>query len=183
MSQEKLTNSYGWIVTLIGLYCVCNNANSSYNCLSGFKPRSYREWSLNDYMSGCVRNHKLKCSAINKDEDSFWMNSIMRLPASPDTNITISEASECRSTCFNDRSCTAYTYDVPVQFGEVIYSICNNSAKVKQEGVSLSNAASLKTALATFTIEDEWQEEQIEVRVLKGHINLSGTKLKEKRKY
>ena len=62
-------------------------------------------------MSGCVRNHKLKCSAINKDEDSFWMNSIMRLPASPDTNITISEASECRSTCFNDRSCTAYTYD------------------------------------------------------------------------
>ncbi|KAH0651714.1 hypothetical protein KY284_031626 [Solanum tuberosum] len=94
-----------------GAFGVCNNANSSCNCLSGFKPRSYREWSLNDYMSGCVRNEKLKCSAINKDEDSFWMNSIMRLPASPDTNITISEASQCTSTCFNDCSCTAYTYD------------------------------------------------------------------------
>ncbi|KAK6783966.1 hypothetical protein RDI58_017420 [Solanum bulbocastanum] len=94
-----------------GAFGVCNNAIASCNCLSGFKPRSYREWSSNDYMSGCVRNEKLKCSAINKDEDSFWMNSIMRLPASPDTNITISEASQCRSTCFNDCSCTAYTYD------------------------------------------------------------------------
>lgn len=128
MSQEKLTNSYGWIVThwtllwsqpreqcdvyaYCGTFGVCNNANSSCNCLSGFKPRSYREWSSNDYMSGCVRNEKLNCSAVNKDEDSFWKNSIMRLPASSDTNITISETSQCRSTCFNDCSCTAYTCD------------------------------------------------------------------------
>ncbi|XP_060172269.1 G-type lectin S-receptor-like serine/threonine-protein kinase At2g19130 [Lycium barbarum] len=94
-----------------GAFGVCNSANLSCNCLSGFKPRSDREWSSNDYSGGCVRGEKLQCNAITEDNDSFWMNSSMRLPASQDTTITIREASQCRSTCFNSCSCTAYTYD------------------------------------------------------------------------
>ncbi|KAK4363488.1 hypothetical protein RND71_018729 [Anisodus tanguticus] len=94
-----------------GAFGVCNNANLSCNCLSGFKPRSDREWNTNDYSGGCVREGKLQCNAITEDNDKFWMSSIMRLPASPDTNITVGAASQCRSTCFNNCSCTAYTYD------------------------------------------------------------------------
>ncbi|KAJ8552831.1 hypothetical protein K7X08_020224 [Anisodus acutangulus] len=94
-----------------GAFGVCNNANLSCNCLSGFKPRSDREWNTNDYSGGCVREGKLQCNAITEDNDKFWMSSIMRLPASPDTNITVGAASQCRSTCFSNCSCTAYTYD------------------------------------------------------------------------
>ncbi|KAK4370109.1 hypothetical protein RND71_009584 [Anisodus tanguticus] len=94
-----------------GAFGVCDNANASCNCLSGFKPRSDREWNSNEYSGGCVRDQKVQCNATSEDKDSFWMNSIMRLPASQETNITLGEASQCRSTCFTDCSCTAYTYD------------------------------------------------------------------------
>ncbi|XP_060175075.1 G-type lectin S-receptor-like serine/threonine-protein kinase At4g03230 isoform X2 [Lycium barbarum] len=94
-----------------GVFGVCDNANASCNCLSGFKPRSDTEWNSNDYSSGCVRDQKEQCNEITKDHDSFWMDSIMRPPAPPDTNITVREASQCRSTCFNNCACTAYTYD------------------------------------------------------------------------
>ncbi|MCE5166533.1 hypothetical protein HAX54_021386 [Datura stramonium] len=94
-----------------GAFGVCDNANASCSCLSSFKPRSDREWNANDYSGGCVREGKQQCDTISKDKDSFWMNSIMTLPASQDTNITVGEASQCRSACFNNCFCTAYTYD------------------------------------------------------------------------
>uniref|UniRef100_M1AFZ1 Receptor-like serine/threonine-protein kinase n=3 Tax=Solanum tuberosum TaxID=4113 RepID=M1AFZ1_SOLTU len=97
-----------------GAFGVCNNVNSSCNCLSGFKARSDAEWNSNNYSSGCVRvrDQEVQCNGITEDKDSFWMNSIVSLPASQDTNITVAEASQCRSACFNNCSCTAYTYDV-----------------------------------------------------------------------
>ncbi|KAH0654665.1 hypothetical protein KY290_030879 [Solanum tuberosum] len=97
-----------------GAFGVCNNVNSSCNCLSGFKARSDAEWNSNNYSSGCVRvrDQEVQCNGITEDKDSFWMNSIVSLPASQDTNITVAEASQCRSACFNNCSCNAYTYDV-----------------------------------------------------------------------
>ncbi|XP_055822538.1 G-type lectin S-receptor-like serine/threonine-protein kinase At4g03230 [Solanum dulcamara] len=94
-----------------GAFGVCHEAYATCNCLSGFKPRSDREWNSNDYSGGCVRDQKVQCNAITEDTDSLWISSIMRLPASQDTNITVGQASQCRSACFNNCSCTAYTND------------------------------------------------------------------------
>ncbi|XP_009608831.1 G-type lectin S-receptor-like serine/threonine-protein kinase At4g03230 isoform X2 [Nicotiana tomentosiformis] len=118
-----LNNSAGWnefwarprqqceVYGYCGAFGVCDNVNSHCNCISVFKPTSDREWNSNDFLGGCVRNVELQCSAFTVDNGSFWMNLSMSLPASPDTNITVEEASQCRSTCFNNCSCTAYTYD------------------------------------------------------------------------
>ncbi|CAN4114654.1 unnamed protein product [Withania somnifera] len=92
-----------------GAFGICNY--TSCNCLSGFRPRSESEWNSNDYSGGCVREEKLQCDAITEDNDSFWMNSVMSLLDSENTNFFVPEASECRSTCFNNCSCNAYAYD------------------------------------------------------------------------
>ncbi|XP_004253524.5 G-type lectin S-receptor-like serine/threonine-protein kinase At4g03230 [Solanum lycopersicum] len=94
-----------------GAFGVCNEANATCNCLNGFKPRSDTEWNSKDYSSGCVRDQKVQCNAITEDKDSLWITSSIRLPTSQNTNITAGKASQCRSACFNDCSCTAYTYD------------------------------------------------------------------------
>ncbi|XP_059291439.1 G-type lectin S-receptor-like serine/threonine-protein kinase At4g27290 isoform X2 [Lycium ferocissimum] len=123
MQQTWLDGSIDWnlfwaqprepceIYAKCGAFGVCDNANASCNCLSGFKTRSDREWNSNDYSSGCVRDQKVQCNAITEDKNSFWMNSIMKLPASQDTNFTVGEASQCRYACFNNCFCNAYTYD------------------------------------------------------------------------
>ncbi|XP_009781340.1 G-type lectin S-receptor-like serine/threonine-protein kinase At4g03230 isoform X1 [Nicotiana sylvestris] len=95
-----------------GAFGICtSNTNSPCNCLTGFMPRSIDEWNLNDYSGGCVRKGKLQCSAITEDKDDFWMNLTMILPTSQYTNVTVGEVSQCRDTCFDSCSCTAYTYD------------------------------------------------------------------------
>ncbi|KAK4713234.1 hypothetical protein R3W88_019141 [Solanum pinnatisectum] len=95
-----------------GAFGVCDEANATCNCLSGFKPRLDRQWNSNDYSSGCVRDQKVQCNAITEDTDSSWITSIVKVPASEDTNnITVGKASQCRSACFYTCSCTAYTYD------------------------------------------------------------------------
>ncbi|KAK6783969.1 hypothetical protein RDI58_017423 [Solanum bulbocastanum] len=94
-----------------GAFGVCDEANATCNCLSGFKPRLDRQWNSKDYSGGCVRDQKVQCNAITEDTDSSWITSNMRVPASQDTNITVGKASQCRSACFYTCSCTAYTYD------------------------------------------------------------------------
>ncbi|XP_049414782.1 receptor-like serine/threonine-protein kinase SD1-8 [Solanum stenotomum] len=95
-----------------GAFGVCDHkAIATCNCLSGFKPRSDREWNSNDYSGGCVRDQKVQFNAITKDTDSSWITSIIRVPASQNTNITVGKASQCRSACFATCFCTAYTYD------------------------------------------------------------------------
>ncbi|XP_047271117.1 G-type lectin S-receptor-like serine/threonine-protein kinase At4g03230 [Capsicum annuum] len=123
MQQTWLDGSIDWnlfwaqprkqcdVYAKCGAFGVCDEANATCNCLSGYKPRSDREWISNDYSSGCVRERNLQCDAVTDDKDSLWINSIMTLPASQDTNITVGEASQCRSARFNNCSCTAYTYD------------------------------------------------------------------------
>ncbi|KAG5594394.1 hypothetical protein H5410_035626 [Solanum commersonii] len=75
-----------------GPFGVCDKANATCNCLSGFKERSDTEWNYNFNSGGCVRDQKVQCNAITEDK-------------------YIGNASQCRSACFNDCSCDAYTYD------------------------------------------------------------------------
>ncbi|KAK6783970.1 hypothetical protein RDI58_017424 [Solanum bulbocastanum] len=99
------------VYAICGAFGVCDEANATCNCLSGFKPRLDRQWNSKDYSGGCVRDQKVQCNAITEDTDSSWITSIVRVPSSHNTNITVGEASQCRSACFNDCSCTAYTYE------------------------------------------------------------------------
>ncbi|MCD9641966.1 hypothetical protein HAX54_028525, partial [Datura stramonium] len=153
-----LTNSSGWnpfwtqprqqcnVYANCGAFGICNNANSSCNCLSSFKSISDKEWFSNDYSGGCVRGEKMQCNVITEDSDNFWMNSSVRLPDSQDSNITVTEASQCRYTCFNNCSCTAYAYDgfgsCSIWTGELFN--LQLFSEMKQERLYLSNVAPLK---------------------------------------
>ncbi|KAG5594390.1 hypothetical protein H5410_035622 [Solanum commersonii] len=45
-----------------GAFGVCDHkANATCNCLSGFKPKSDRQWHSNDYSGGCVRDKRSAC--------------------------------------------------------------------------------------------------------------------------
>ena len=56
-SQPKQYEGYD----ICGLYGICNEKSSPFcNCLTGFEPKSLRDWDLADYSSGCLRRTKLQ---------------------------------------------------------------------------------------------------------------------------
>nr|XP_016486233.1 PREDICTED: G-type lectin S-receptor-like serine/threonine-protein kinase B120 [Nicotiana tabacum] len=98
-----------------GAYGVCSKISSTplCDCLPGFVPRSYKDWYLNSFSSGCGRKISLNCAnvgATTLEEDKFQMHSHMRLSVYNHIR-TIGSAAECESTCLNNCSCTAYAFD------------------------------------------------------------------------
>nr|GMD33510.1 G-type lectin S-receptor-like serine/threonine-protein kinase At4g27290 isoform X2 [Ipomoea batatas] len=95
-----------------GPFGICNhNSTTVCVCLQGFKYKSDKEWRLNEFSGGCVRNTSLKCGTNYQEEDMdmFIMYPNVRLPRHPQ-NITTETQAECESTCLKNCSCTAYTY-------------------------------------------------------------------------
>nr|GMC98182.1 G-type lectin S-receptor-like serine/threonine-protein kinase At4g27290 isoform X1 [Ipomoea batatas] len=95
-----------------GPFGICNhNSTTVCVCLQGFKYKSDKEWRLNEFSGGCVRNTSLKCGTNYQEEDMdrFIMYPNVRLPRHPQ-NITTQTQEECESTCLKNCSCTAYTY-------------------------------------------------------------------------
>ncbi|KAK9156033.1 hypothetical protein Sjap_003513 [Stephania japonica] len=95
-----------------GAFGVCreNNVDSSLcQCLSGFKQRYPKDWSLLDYSSGCVRRTTLQCG----NNDSFSKMPNIRLPQiSPSASaLVVDVARKCESACLQNCSCSAYAYD------------------------------------------------------------------------
>ncbi|KAG6416936.1 hypothetical protein SASPL_124377 [Salvia splendens] len=92
----------------------CQNALPFCSCLPGFRVRNQRDWDLNDYSGGCVREMSLQCNGNNTGSngrrDRFWSVSDVRLPVNEE-QLTVGSAGECESSCFNDCSCTAYAYE------------------------------------------------------------------------
>ncbi|KAJ3705174.1 hypothetical protein LUZ61_008879 [Rhynchospora tenuis] len=78
-------------------------------CLTGFEPKSERDWELHDTSAGCTRQVDLNCSG-----DDFITVSNAKLPDT--TNVTVDSTiglEECRSSCLMNCSCTGYAnYDV-----------------------------------------------------------------------
>ncbi|XP_047335936.1 G-type lectin S-receptor-like serine/threonine-protein kinase At2g19130 [Impatiens glandulifera] len=93
----------------------CNQMTQQFcNCLEGFNPKSQDDWDLNEFSGGCVRKFDLKCGNINnnnKHQDGFKLFTNMRLPGNSKFVPDQRDIKTCASSCLNDCSCSAYSYD------------------------------------------------------------------------
>ncbi|KAI4322600.1 hypothetical protein L6164_022277 [Bauhinia variegata] len=83
------------------------------NCLTGFEPKSQKDWNLNDFSGGCQRKTQLQCessSPSNGKSDRFMAIPNMQLPKHSQS-VGVGNAGECETTCLNNCSCAAYAYD------------------------------------------------------------------------
>ncbi|XP_009771750.1 G-type lectin S-receptor-like serine/threonine-protein kinase At2g19130 [Nicotiana tabacum] len=118
-----LTNSDQWnlfwsqprsqceVYAYCGPFATCReNLQPFCNCLDGFKHSSEADWNQNDYSRGCERKTKLQCGNTNGEKDGFWMHTQMKVPKKFQP-VAAGSTEECQSTCLNNCSCTAYSYD------------------------------------------------------------------------
>ncbi|KAF7145630.1 hypothetical protein RHSIM_Rhsim04G0060400 [Rhododendron simsii] len=101
------------VYAFCGVFGTCTQITESFcNCLKGFSPVG--DWNLRDYSGGCVRTNKLQCgntSVANQEStDKFYEYPNMGLPDNP-PSVASGSAAECASSCLNNCSCTAYSYD------------------------------------------------------------------------
>ncbi|KAJ0241973.1 G-type lectin S-receptor-like serine/threonine-protein kinase [Hirschfeldia incana] len=87
-----------------GSFGICNDESQPFcRCPHGFRPKSQRDWDLQDYSGGCVRNTELRCS------NQFLPLPNVKLPDKLEVlerkNLTI-----CRSDCLRNCSCEAYAH-------------------------------------------------------------------------
>ncbi|XP_047335935.1 G-type lectin S-receptor-like serine/threonine-protein kinase At2g19130 [Impatiens glandulifera] len=101
------------VYDLCGRNGACNQITQQFcSCLEGFHPKSQHDWDLNDFSGGCVRNIDLQCENIdNKRPDGFKLFTNMRLPRNPKSLPNQRDVKTCASSCLNDCSCSAYSYD------------------------------------------------------------------------
>ncbi|KAF8409407.1 hypothetical protein HHK36_005483 [Tetracentron sinense] len=81
-------------------------------CMPGFEPRSSSDWNLSDWSGGCMRITRLQCgnnTPINAEKDKFLLRPKMRLPLNPQS-LAVGSAQDCKLTCLNNCSCTAWAY-------------------------------------------------------------------------
>ncbi|KAH7842052.1 hypothetical protein Vadar_000914 [Vaccinium darrowii] len=110
-SRPDLCDIYAYC----GAFGTCNrNHLPNCGCLSGFQPKSVRDWNLGDGSGGCVRKVHLQCgndSEVNGQKDQFLRIPKVRLPNNPIVLSQVRSIGDCQSACFSNCSCSAYTYD------------------------------------------------------------------------
>lgn len=81
-------------------------------CIDGYEPKVFQQWSQGYWSDGCVRRTKWRCEMNSNDarenvaEDKFKMVKLIKLP---DFGDIVLEASEtCEERCLNNCSCAAY---------------------------------------------------------------------------
>ncbi|XP_077242131.1 G-type lectin S-receptor-like serine/threonine-protein kinase At2g19130 [Tasmannia lanceolata] len=95
-----------------GRFGSCGQGVTFCTCLHGFEPASIKDWSLRAWSGGCVRKTPLQCG-----NDGFWRMRDMQfrmydMPLHVNQHLlTEGSYDDCRSTCLNNCSCTAYAYD------------------------------------------------------------------------
>ncbi|XP_021287429.1 G-type lectin S-receptor-like serine/threonine-protein kinase At4g27290 [Herrania umbratica] len=90
---------------LCGANGVCDNNKSPVcSCMTGFVPKSPKEWDAVPGTDGCVRKTRLNCSG-----DDFIKVSAVKLPETRQSwyNYNIS-LEECKSLCLANCTCTGY---------------------------------------------------------------------------
>lgn len=102
------------VYAFCGAFGTCNDDSMPFcHCLTGFRPRSDTDWKLSDFSGGCVRETNLRCgntSGVGVEKQGFLMMSqVGSLQHSQ--SLAVGTAAECRSSCLNNCSCTAYAYD------------------------------------------------------------------------
>ncbi|XP_039168525.1 G-type lectin S-receptor-like serine/threonine-protein kinase At2g19130 [Eucalyptus grandis] len=96
-----------------GPFGVCSESTVNFcSCLPGFSRTSLRDWNLSDMSSGCKRNSSLSCalSTSTGERDQFLLSSNMKLPTDSQS-LPVRDANECRLSCLNNCSCTAYAFE------------------------------------------------------------------------
>ncbi|XP_076931932.1 LOW QUALITY PROTEIN: G-type lectin S-receptor-like serine/threonine-protein kinase At2g19130 [Bidens hawaiensis] len=80
------------------------------NCLIGFRPRSQRDWDVNDFSGGCVRVTGLQCGRTS-ERYGFLKISSTRNNNLNSTSLDVGSSGECERSCLNNCNCSAYSYD------------------------------------------------------------------------
>ncbi|KAJ0666923.1 putative protein kinase RLK-Pelle-DLSV family [Helianthus annuus] len=86
--------------------CQIYESVSPCKCMTGFNPKSPKEWSSGNWTGGCVRNESLRCDK----GDRFIKYEGMKLPdyavKTENTSVT-----DCEIECIKNCSCLAYAYE------------------------------------------------------------------------
>ncbi|KAH7843189.1 hypothetical protein Vadar_013691 [Vaccinium darrowii] len=103
------------VYAVCGAFQICNeNTDPFCTCLNGFSHTAAGDRSLS-YFGRCARDTELQCGntsvANQESKDKFYVYSNMRLPVNSLSVNASSGASECESSCLNNCTCTAYSYD------------------------------------------------------------------------
>ncbi|KAJ3670312.1 hypothetical protein LUZ60_010636 [Juncus effusus] len=101
------------VYALCGPYGSCNGNQLPYcNCIKGFSAKSNKNFDLEDYSDGCVRNTPLQCET--KDPTKGKADKFYTMPNTyyPDNGQSVhaGNVQECESACLKNCSCTAYSY-------------------------------------------------------------------------
>ncbi|KAG6474452.1 G-type lectin S-receptor-like serine/threonine-protein kinase At2g19130 [Zingiber officinale] len=95
---------------LCGPFAKCNGADSSCDCVRGFRIKSRTDWDSGDRSAGCERIAPLQCEP-NSTNDGFFEMQNVRLPDGADTSAMAGSLEACELTCLNNCSCIAYSYN------------------------------------------------------------------------
>lgn len=102
------------VYAFCGSFGSCSEKSPPFcTCLTGFEPRSKKDWDLADYSGGCKRKTSLHCSnasLANGKRDGFLEDVNVDLPEDPQT-VVAGSLEQCESTCLNNCSCEAYAYE------------------------------------------------------------------------
>ncbi|KAI3714105.1 hypothetical protein L1987_72695 [Smallanthus sonchifolius] len=86
--------------------CQKDESISPCKCLTGFDPKSPKEWSSGNWTDGCVRNKPLRCDK----GDKFLKYEGVKLPDYA-VNTGNKSVIVCADECFKNCSCLAYAYE------------------------------------------------------------------------
>ncbi|KAL6550665.1 hypothetical protein OROMI_021153 [Orobanche minor] len=96
------------VYALCGAFGTCRQTGIPIcNCLTGFKPRSEIDWNQSDFSGGCLRRTGLQCGG-NTEKPDFLVITVNILPLN--YTVAVGSAVECRTICFNNCSCNAYSF-------------------------------------------------------------------------
>ncbi|KAI3714097.1 hypothetical protein L1987_72687 [Smallanthus sonchifolius] len=77
------------------------------NCLTGFKPKSEKDWNQSDFSRGCVRKTVFECG--NNKQISFLTVKVASVPLNS-MSVVVGSGGECRINCLNNCRCNAYSF-------------------------------------------------------------------------
>ncbi|KAJ4897133.1 G-type lectin S-receptor-like serine/threonine-protein kinase [Raphanus sativus] len=93
-----------------GSFGICNDESQPFcRCPHGLRPKSQRDWDLQDYSAGCVRKTELQCSR-GDDVIQFLPLPNVKLPDKSEEVSGTKNLTVCRSDCLRNCSCEAYAH-------------------------------------------------------------------------
>ncbi|KAG2267922.1 hypothetical protein Bca52824_062477 [Brassica carinata] len=99
-----------------GPYGSCNyREDPQCKCIKGFVPRNNTEWSVGNWISGCVRRAPLRCERLRNGTSNGgkedWFLKVQKMKVPVNVQPSLANAQACPKVCLDNCSCTAYAYD------------------------------------------------------------------------